>query len=212
MVYPKLKFPKLKNRPFFYTNFVQTIDGKVQVKKAGYWPIGSRIDYQVLVELRAYADCLIHGGNLAREFGEITLKNLKKTSFKNLRKKIGKTPNLPYYIVTNHGDKFKNFGKSPYVYVTHTGHGLEELMELVKKMGHKYVLVEGGPTLLGSFLKENLIDEIFLTIAPKIFGNDGKSTLTLVEGVLFSPQKIKSLKLVSVKKIESEVFLRYRKT
>jgi len=38
MLYPNLKFPKFSDRPFFYTNFVQTIDGKVGVKEEGYWP------------------------------------------------------------------------------------------------------------------------------------------------------------------------------
>ena len=82
MLYPNLKFPKVLKRPFFYTNFVQTVDGKVGVGKSelqGYWPIGSKKDYEVLTELRAYADCLIHGGNLAREFGEQTLKSINKT-------------------------------------------------------------------------------------------------------------------------------------
>ena len=71
MFYRNLKFPKIKNRPFFYTNFVQTVDGKVQVLKntKDYWPIGSKLDHEALLELRAYSDCLIHGSNLAKEFG-----------------------------------------------------------------------------------------------------------------------------------------------
>lgn len=189
MFYPKLVFPFKKDRPFFYTNFVTTLDGKVAVKREGYWPIGSQADYDVLVELRAYADCLIHGGNLAREFGEITLKNLNKDTFKALRKKLGKNLDLPYIVGS---------------------HDLKELARDLYKKGYKNILVEGGPTLLGSFLKENLIDEIFLTIAPKIFGSQNLTTLNLVEGYLFPPDKIKKLKLLSVKKIKDELFLRYR--
>lgn len=189
MLYPNLGFPKVKGRPFFYTNFVQTVDGKVQVKKEGYWPIGSKKDHEVLIELRAYADCLIHGKNLYNEFGEITKKSLHKKEFKNLRKKLDKNPDLPYIIGT---------------------HDLKKLSRDLYKRGYKNVLVEGGPTLLGSFLKENLIDEIFLTIAPKIFGTELGTTLTLVEGILFSPAQIKKLKLISVKKVEDDLFLRYR--
>lgn len=189
MFYPNLRFPKVKDRPFFYTNFVQTVDGKVWVNGQGYWPIGSKKDYQVLMELRAYADCLIHGKNLYREFGEITKKSLQKKEFKDLRKKLGKKADLTYIVGT---------------------HDLKKLSQDLNKKGYKNVLIEGGPTLLGSFLKENLIDEVFLTIAPKIYGSKPGQTLTLVEGVLFKPDQIKKLKLLSVKQIGGELFLHYK--
>lgn len=188
MFYPNLKFPKFKSRPFFYTNFVQTVDGKVQVKSPGYWPIGSSADYQILTELRAYADCLIHGKNLYKEFGEITKKSLQRQEFRKLRKKLGKNPDLSYIIGT---------------------HDLKKLSRDLYKKGYKNVLVEGGPTLLGSFLKEGLIDEIFLTIAPKIYGTSDL-TLTLVEGYLFPKNSTIKLRLISVKPIGDELFLHYK--
>lgn len=189
MLYPDLKFSKPpKNRPFFYTNFVQTIDGKVAVKDKGYWPIGSKFDHQVLIELRIFADCLIHGGNLEKEFGEITKKNLSKPSFKKQRINFGKNPNLPYYVAIR---------------------DLNKMVKELREKGYKHILVEGGPTVLGSFLRMGLIDEIFLTIAPKIYGSKPSSTKTLVEGILLPPNKSK-LKLISVKKIKDELFLRYK--
>lgn len=205
MLYKGLKFPKRGDRPIFYTNFVQTVDGKTAVKAEGYWPIGSKKDYQVLLELRGYADALIHGANLAREFGTQTLESLSKEDFKKLREKLGRNSDLPYYIVT----------KKPNLYSRLTGGNiiagdLQEVLDDLKKQGYENVLVEGGPTLLGSFLKENLLDEIFLTIAPKIYGTENSKTSTLVEGVFFSPQQIKKLKLVSLKKLGNEIFLHYR--
>lgn len=188
MFYQKLSFPKVKNRPFFYTNFVQTVDGKVQVKSPGYWPIGSSTDYQILTELRAYADCLIHGKNLYKEFGEITKKSLQRQEFRKLRKKLGKNSDLPYIVGI---------------------HDLKKLSRDLYKKGYKNVLVEGGPTLLGSFLKEGLIDEIFLTIAPKIYGTSDL-TLTLVEGYLFPKNSTIKLRLISVKPIGDELFLHYK--
>lgn len=189
MFYPKLTFPTKSGRPFFYTNFVMTLDGKVAVKKEGYWPIGSRTDYKVLIELRARADALIHGKNLFNEFGSVTQKSLNKPAFKRMRRNLGKNPVLPYIIAT---------------------HDLQELTHKLHEKGYKHVLVEGGPTLLGSFLKENLLDEIFLTIAPKIYGTENLTTKTLVEGTLFPPNDIKKLKLLSAKQIGNELFLRYR--
>lgn len=203
MFYQNLKFPKTKGRPFFYTNFVSTIDGKVQVKKSGYWPIGSEKDYKVLTELRAYADCLIHGANLAREFGEITLKSINKTSFKQTRRILGKSANLPYYVITTKPLKLKGAN-----IFQPEGKKLNTLVNLLIEKGYKHILVEGGPKLLGSFIKEDLIDELFLTISPKIYGTN-ESTKNLVEGQLFPPNQIKHLEIISVKKIKDELFLRY---
>lgn len=208
MVYPNLKFPKQNKRPFFYTNFAVTLDGKVQVLNSSnaYWPIGSDIDKEILIELRAYADCLIHGKNLAKEFGRITESSLNKPSFRKLRTDLGKSPDLPYYIVTNHPEKLADLN----IKATVAPSDLISLSQELNKKGYKNILVEGGPTLLGSFLRENLIDEVFLTLVPKIFGSGQKLTLTLVEGILFPPEKIKSLKLLSLKQVENEVFLRYQ--
>ena len=207
MLYPNLKFSKSpKGRPFFYTNFVQTVDGKAAVLRGGYWPIGSKFDHQVLMELRGYADCLIHGGNLGREFGKITLKNINKPSFKKMRQRLGKDINLPYYIITKHLkslNNLKSLGANIF-----TGN-LDTFSVELQNQKFKHALIEGGPTLLGSYLNEGLIDEIFLTIAPKIYGSKPNSTKTLVEGILLPPDKFQ-LKLISVKRIKNELFLRYQ--
>ena len=208
MVYPNLRFPKRTNRPFFYTNFVSTVDGKVQVLKNArdYWPIGSKADYQLLLELRAHADCLIHGKNLAQQFGETTLKSLENSAFKKMRKQLGKQPALPYYIISHRPAALADLEPR----TTIVSSDLAILAKKLHKAGFRNVLVEGGPHLLTSFLKINLIDEIFLTITPRIFGNALGSALTLVEGYLFPKNAIINLSLLSVKKLESEIYLRYQ--
>ena len=47
------------------------------------------------------------------------------------------------------------------------------LLDELRKRGISQLLVEGGPTVISSFLKEWLVDEIFVYIAPKILGNLG---------------------------------------
>lgn len=207
MLYPNLEFPKIKGRPFFYTNFVQTVDGKVQVleKTGDYWPIGSKEDHDVLVELRSHADVLIHGKNLAKEFGEITLKSLNNSSFKKRRVSLGKNLSLPYYVVTKHPLELQFLRGELNI----VDSNLKLLAKNLYQAGYRNILIEGGPHLLASFLKENLVDQIFLTIAPKVFGNKNSSTLTLVEGYLFPKKAIKILTLLSVKKVGNELFLRY---
>lgn len=206
MIYQNLQFPKKEGRPFFYTNFVVTVDGKAQVLKntAEYWPLGSEIDREVLHLLRAHADVLIHGKNLALEFGQITQRSLAKEEFKLQRRNLGKGDSLPYYIVSDHPQDL------PDLEATVVGSDLVKLAQDLFTQDYRNILVEGGPTLLGSFLKENLMDELFLTITPKIMGNEKDATLTLVEGHLFPPDQVKHLELLSVENINSELFLRYK--
>ncbi len=45
-----------------------------------------------------------------------------------------------------------------------------ELTSRFVNKGHQQMLVVGGPHVATSFLKEKLIDELWLTIEPKIFG------------------------------------------
>jgi len=50
---------------------------------------------------------------------------------------------------------------------------LQGLLDQLSSRGIQQVLVEGGPRVLASFLREGLADEICVYIAPKILGADG---------------------------------------
>lgn len=72
------------------------------------------------------------------------------------------------------------------------------------------ILVEGGPQLLGNFLAEQLLDELFLTLAPQIAGRDEETLRPgLVSGQRFAPLHPLWGTLVSVKRGGSHLFLRY---
>lgn len=240
MVYPKSLFSNIKNIPFFYSNFVSTIDGKVQVRGESaklYWPIGSELDFDTLLWLRANADVLIHGKNTALGFQ--TLKTLAKKEFKEKREILGKKNDLIYMVLSNHPtNKLLQALRDPpksiqsmlvtniqphnsqthglkQVKIVKVGNNSIDLVDLKNyfiKNNLKKILIEGGPTIMASFLKENLIDEMFVTIAPKIFGNESNSTISMIEGHLFSPDKIPKFRIVSVKNIKNELYLRYRRS
>src|SRR3989344_8251129 len=101
-MYEGITFPTLPNRPFFYTNFVSTADGKIQVLENtnDYWPIGSKLDHDTLVELRTHADALVHGKNTA--YGFRTLNTLEYPQFQKRRKAVGKNELLPYIVISGH--------------------------------------------------------------------------------------------------------------
>ncbi|MEO8971386.1 MAG: dihydrofolate reductase family protein [Ktedonobacteraceae bacterium] len=75
------------------------------------------------------------------------------------------------------------------------------------------ILVEGGPQLLGDFLAEQLLDELFLTLAPQIAGRDASTERPgLVAGHQFAPEHPVWGSLISVKRGGSHLFLRYAYT
>lgn len=73
----------------------------------------------------------------------------------------------------------------------------KEIVALLEKRGFATAILGGGATVNGSFLKENLIDEIWLTIEPKIFG-DG---LPLFNGADVNI----NLELISIEKLDANV-------
>jgi diaminohydroxyphosphoribosylaminopyrimidine deaminase/5-amino-6-(5-phosphoribosylamino)uracil reductase len=61
---------------------------------------------------------------------------------------------------------------------THGRSNLHFLLAELSNRGITQLLVEGGPTVLTSFLKENLADEIIVYIAPKILGSQSSVGIT----------------------------------
>jgi riboflavin biosynthesis pyrimidine reductase len=74
----------------------------------------------------------------------------------------------------------------------------------------KWILIEGGPRLLGEFYARRLVDEQFLTVAPQIAGReDGDGRLSLVMGHAFPPGSARWGTLTDVRRSASHLFLRY---
>jgi len=65
----------------------------------------------------------------------------------------------------------------------------------------------GGPNLNGMMLDARLMDEVFMTLAPKIQG--GGSTVSMIEGTGFEADQMIPAKLLSLSTNENEVYLRY---
>jgi riboflavin biosynthesis pyrimidine reductase len=84
------------------------------------------------------------------------------------------------------------------------------LREMSRRNAAARILVEGGPRLLGSFYKERLVDEQFLTLAPQIAGRDvGDKRLSLVMGKTFAPRDPLWGALTDARRSRSHLFLRY---
>ena len=83
------------------------------------------------------------------------------------------------------------------------------LRVLEEEFGVGCLLVEGGPAVNRSFLSRGHVDELFLTLAPRISG-DGNAP-NIVAGPEALPDKVREAELVSVHGVAGgELYLRYR--
>ena len=74
-------------------------------------------------------------------------------------------------VMTGHPDKYKSLEIPGQIEFTNESPA--KLTARFKSKGHEQMLVVGGPHVATSFLKEQLIDELWLTFEPKIFGTGG---------------------------------------
>ena len=87
-----------------------------------------------------------------------------------------------------------------------------ELLEvLAREYGVRVALHEGGPALFAAFLAAGMVDELFLTFAPQFAGRAEQSKRpALVEGYAYLPEDAPWATLLSVKRANSHLLLRYR--
>lgn len=82
---------------------------------------------------------------------------------------------------------------------------------LRKRFGVTRLLVEGGPSVNHSFLSDSLVDELFMTLAPKLVGGEATGAPNILEGSRIPAQSSSSLRtrILSAYLSEDELFLRY---
>jgi riboflavin biosynthesis pyrimidine reductase len=83
---------------------------------------------------------------------------------------------------------------------------LPELLRKLREEGVSALLCEGGPTLHGSLQAAGLVDELFLTVAPKLSG--GGVPPRILEGEL---DDVVPLELSWLLEQDGELFARYRR-
>ncbi len=86
-----------------------------------------------------------------------------------------------------------------------------EILRVLALPAGSRILLECGPTLMGRFLADGLVDELFLTLAPQVAGRTRDTRRDgLVAEAAFLPANPLWGELASVKRCRSVLFLRYR--
>jgi len=226
---PKIRGQKL---PFVFINMAMTADGKIATANRAVHSFGSPRDLRHLYELRATADAVICGARTV-EISESILGNGGE-EFRKQRLKNGLAEFNLRVIVSGSGSidpdaKIFQQRFSPIIVLTTKRAGqknlksLHQLADEVKicgateinfpaalrwlrsKWGVKRLLCEGGGELNDALFRANLVDEINLTICPKIFG--GRTAPTISEGQGFAKLGLTpKFKLASAHEFKGELF------
>ncbi len=207
------KKPENRNpeRPFVFVNMAMTMDGKIASANQAVHSFGSRRDLEHLYELRATADAVMGGARTVEISQTILGTGGEKYRKQRLSNELAEY-NLRV-IVSGSGsiDPHLNIFKkrfSPVIVLTTeriSEKKLQKLRELAdevnifdkteinfltafrwlrKKWGVKRLLCEGGGELNAALFRAGLVDEIHLTICPKIFG--GRNAPTIADGLGFN--------------------------
>jgi riboflavin-specific deaminase-like protein len=216
-----------EERPFVATNFAATVDGRATIGGVS-GPIGSSADTEMLARLRTRFDAVMIGAGTMRaeRYGRIGGDQEQRER----RERIG-LPHDPLMVIVSgrldlpwDAPLFTAGGGRVLIFtaseadppetatslrvVRHEGavDPARALQHLREERGIRALLCEGGPHLHSQLWASGLVDELFLTTAPRLTGAEAPRILE--GGELPS---IAELELAWLLEQDGELFARYRR-
>jgi riboflavin biosynthesis pyrimidine reductase len=215
-----------EERPLVAMNFAATVDGRATISGVS-GPIGSATDTAMLAGLRGRFDAVMIGAGTMRaeRYGRLAA----KPETRERRERVGLRPDPLLVIVSGRLDlpwdapAFTEGGRvmvftaseaepppteASLELVRHDRfvNVVEALRHLRRDHGIRALLCEGGPGLHGELEGGAMVDDLFLTIAPKLTGGEAPR---IIEGDL---PGIADLELAWLLEERGELFARYRRS
>jgi riboflavin-specific deaminase-like protein len=222
-------------RPFVILHFAVTADGKVST--CHYTPahFTSARDKRRLLEIRALADAVLVG-RVTLETDRMAI-DLPDERIRQWRIREGKSE-YPFRVILSGSGNISTAlpvfqkGNAPIlIYSTErmapsvrrslsehatvhlSGSGELDVFWLLLHLYEHYqvrsLVCEGGPSLVKTLAQAGVIDEIYLTIAAKIFGGFAAPGLTGLPGEFLPASR--HFQLIDVDRGDNEYYLRYRR-
>jgi 2,5-diamino-6-(ribosylamino)-4(3H)-pyrimidinone 5'-phosphate reductase len=86
---------------------------------------------------------------------------------------------------------------------------LNQMLEILYNRGIKKLMVEGGSTVIWNFLKQGLVDDLFVFIGPMIIG--GKYTPSMADGEgITRDDELINLEIVEFKRVGNGLLVHYK--
>jgi len=210
-------------RPYVVINCSMSVDGKITSQLGKQMRISCDEDIERMYKLRNECDAVLVGINtILSDDPKLTV---KEKYVKNPKHPIRvvldtrcKTP-VDALVVNDVAKTYiftgkqcnKKFGDNVEVILCDTNDNglidLEKLLDILYNKGIKKLMVEGGGTVIWSFLKSGFVDDLFIYVGPMIIG--GADTPT-ISGRFKKSDDIINLKLIETKNIGPGILLHYR--
>ena len=222
--------------PFVYLNVAITADGKLAPANRAFMPFGSKRDQELLLKLRTEADAVMAGArtvdlfpvNLGPGPARFRAMRLRQGLPEyNLRVVVSGSGSLnpsaeifrhrfsPIIVLTTNriskrnlhllraaADAVEIFGSDELDFV-------QALRWLRERWGVKRLLCEGGGEVNGALFRAKLVNKIYATLCPLIFGGRHAPTLADGDGAAKLSESA-TLILKSSKRVSDELFLVYQ--
>ena len=213
------------DRPFVYVNMVMTVDGRT-ARDGSSSSLGGAADLETLLELRTLADAVLIGTGTLRAEGYARLLGNPERRARRVADDMAEDPVAVLisrrFDIPWEAGLFAAPEQPVLIYSAIAGvvpdvpapvegvpiSTLAAALTDLRRRGVRTLLCEGGPTLNRALLADGLVDELFVTLTPLLTGDDSVETI-LAGGRLPVPA---DLRLLSVRQVGSELFLRYAVT
>lgn len=213
---------------------IMSVDGAVTIGGRSS-ALGGPADHAVLPALRDSADVVLVGATTLRAEGYASIGGSDARQERRRRKKLPPLPRLAVITSSGDlppDHPVLGSREEPALIFTHAA-ALERVSERLNQLGYlgvvelalagengldaaalrrwcaehglTRVLCEGGPTLAGSLVAQDAVDEVFLTVSPNLVGGGSGRLLAGAEA------NLRRLRLVWCETVGDEVLLRYER-
>ena len=223
----------VRGRSHVIVNMAVSVDGRINSRTRERFALGSEHDRRLMDVLRERADAVLIGAGTVRHDGHPML--LRYPDLVAKRKRRGESAHPVNVVLSGDLDlpvqrffagdatrriifttrrataaRIRKFQRVAEVVVLPGKHpSAPRVVEELHKRGLKRLILEGGGEVHFPFAKAGLVDEWYITITPRLIG--GRNSPSFLDGEGFVKKNHIQLKLVSLRRVKDELFLRYKK-
>lgn len=206
-------------KPYVFINCAMSLDGKISSPSGKQMKISCEEDMKRVFNLRNESDAILVGINtILSDDPKLTVKEkYVKNPTNPIRVVLDSDCRTPIdSLVVNDTAKTiifttikceKKYDENvEIIAVEKTNEGfldLEKILSILFEKGIKKLMVEGGSTVIGNFIKQGLANDLFIYVGSLIIG--GKNTPSIMKNIDFQV----NLNFVETKKIGSGNLLHY---
>jgi len=214
-------------------NMAISLDGRISTRRREQIVLGTHHDRRLMDVLRARCDAVVVGAGTVRHDGFPIL--VRDPAVRARRVARGKPPHPVNVILSRTLDLpvsrpiFRRADTERVVFTTRQATARRvasfraladvvvlprqslsphAVLDVLAARGLRRVLVEGGGEIHWAFARADCVDEIYVTLTPRLIGGAGAPSL--LDGKGFLRDEHRRLKLLSCRRVGDELFLRYR--